>query len=241
MDLAARLMDLKREGQRSFTTREFKPNGGRNFRQSKSYNDNPALCNKHIFKLLIAGKAVVVPWSILTTEEQAQIHVNTLQLAPSSNPNREGRCCINMSYESPVMSRRASSSKEAGKLKTISINEGTDLCRSDRHYPKVDLPSARDLCELAEAQRARYEPQGEILEGATIDISDAYRQFTVSVEAIMNRTVMIVIKGVKYIVFALCGWFGDTRAGHVYNLTGSYIDFRHHQFQTQKKVINLCG
>ena len=38
------------------------------------------------------------------------------------------------------------------------------------------------------------EPRGEILEGATIDISDAYRQFTVSVvDAIMNRTVMITM------------------------------------------------
>jgi hypothetical protein len=121
--------------------------------------------------------------------------------------------------------------------KLISINEGTDLSRSDHFYPKVDLPSARDLCELAEVQRACYEPQGEVLEGATIDISDAYRQFTVSIDAIMNRTVMIVINGVQYIVFALCGWFGDTRAGHAYNLTGSYIDFRHHQFQPQRRSL----
>jgi hypothetical protein len=81
--------------------------------------------------------------------------------------------------------------------KLISINEDTDLSRSDYFYPKVDLPSAKDLCELAEVQRACYEPQGEVLEGATIDISDAYRQFTVSIDAIMNRTVMIVINGVR--------------------------------------------
>jgi hypothetical protein len=156
MNLAVLLMDLKKEGQRSFTTPEFRPNGGKNFRQSKSYNDNPALCNRHIFKLLIAGKAVVVPWNSLTAVEKEGIHVNTLQLAPSSNPNREGRCCVNMSYETPVQVPRAALTGGCTKSKLISINEGTDLARSDLHYPKVDLPTARDLCELAETQRAYY-------------------------------------------------------------------------------------
>jgi hypothetical protein len=124
----------------------------------------------------------------------------------------------------------------------MSINEGTDLAESDKHYPPVDLPTAQDLCELAETQRAVFQPLGEDLAGATIDISDAYRQFTVSTEAIMHRTVMVTIKKVRYIVFALTGWFGDTRAGHCYNLTGSYIDHQHNHkdgrpLETKRSVL----
>lgn len=73
-------MDLKKEGQRSFVTAEFKPNGGRNYQQLKSYNEKSALCYKHIFKLLTAGKAVILPWDSLSEEDKMQVHVNTLQL-----------------------------------------------------------------------------------------------------------------------------------------------------------------
>jgi hypothetical protein len=160
------LMDLKRHGQRAFVKPSFRPNGGRNFRQSKSYNENSALCNKHMFKLLTAGKAVIVCWDSLSPAEQSVIHVNTLQLAASSNPNREGRCCINMSYRTPLSGHRGNG--QSSKL--MSINEGTDLVESDKHYPPVDLPTAQDLCELAETQRAVFQPLGEDLAGATIDI-----------------------------------------------------------------------
>jgi hypothetical protein len=238
-DKVTLLLDLKKEGQRAFVTEEFLPNGGRNFTQSKSYRENSALCNRHIFKLLTAGKAVIVPWDDLSEMEKMKVHVNTLQLAPSSNPNREGRCCINMSYKTPAGNRRSRGSQHQGKAieKLISINEGTDLVASDLHYPPVVLPTASDLCEMAEKQRTFFEPIGEALSGATIDISDAYRQFTVSVEAIMHRTVMLTIAGVKYIVFALAGWFGDTRAGHVYNLTGSFIDHRHNTGCERKRSL----
>ena len=124
------LMDLKRNGQRAFVKPSFRPNGGRNFRQSKSYNDNSALCNKHIFKLLTAGKAVIVRWDSLSPAEQSVIHVNTLQLAASSNLNREGRCCINMSYRTPLSGHRGNG--QSSKL--MSINEGTDLVERDQHY-----------------------------------------------------------------------------------------------------------
>ena len=132
-----------------------------------------------------------------------------------------------MSYKTPGQSRGHRRSDGVSKL--ISINEGTDLMESDKHYPPTVLPTVKDLCELAETQRDIYESLGEELEGATLDIADAYRQFTVSLPAILHRTVMLTIKGTKYIVFALTGWFGDTRAGHCYNLFGSYIDFKHNQ------------
>ena len=69
---AALLLDLKKEGQRSFVTPEFVPNGGRNFQQSKSYRENAPLCNRHIFKLLVAGKAVIVSWDTLTDGEKSE-------------------------------------------------------------------------------------------------------------------------------------------------------------------------
>jgi hypothetical protein len=141
-----------------------------------------------------------------------------------------------MSYKTPGTSRGRGKVKPASSGKLISINEGTDLVISDLHYPAVVLPTASDLCELAESQRMVFEPLGEALSGATVDITDAYRQFVVSEDAIMHRTTMLEIDRVKYVVFALCGWFGDTRAGNCYNLTGSYIDHRHNKEKPRRSL-----
>ena len=110
-----------------------------------------------------------------------------------------------MSYKTPNQSRGHRATPSVDKL--ISINEGTDVVESDKHYPPTVLPTVHDLCELAERQRALYEPLSEELEGATLDIADAYRQFTVILPAILHQAVMLTIKGVNYIVFALTGWF----------------------------------
>jgi hypothetical protein len=97
--LANNVMHLKRHGQQSYMKDGFISNGGVGYKQSKSYKEFTALCNKHIFKLQREGDAIIVEKSSLSKEELKATHFNTLQLAPSSNPNREGRCCINLSYK----------------------------------------------------------------------------------------------------------------------------------------------
>ncbi len=216
--LADNLMDLKTVGQRSFVTPKFVPNGGVNFAQSKSYKEHSAICHKHLFDLAAKGFAIIVPWASVPVEDQRRTHVNPVQMAASSNPNGEGRCCINLSYRTP-------GPRHDRKAKLDSLNECNDGAASDAIYPPTVLPNVRDICEMACQARAVY-GESENLSVATIDIEKAYRQFQVSAEAIFHRAVIIYVGGVALVVYTLVGWFGDAKAGHCYNVTGSYIDYK---------------
>ena len=90
--LADNVMALKEDGQQPCMKPEFKKNGGVRVKQSKSYKEHAALCNKHIIKLQIDGDAIIVEKSCLSAEELQQLHINPIQLVASSNPNQEGRC-----------------------------------------------------------------------------------------------------------------------------------------------------
>ena len=61
---------------------------------------------------------------------------------------------------------------------------------------------------------------------ATIDIEKAHWQFQVSAVAIFHRAISIYVAGVALVVYTLVGWFGDAKAGHCYNVTGSRIDYK---------------
>ena len=216
--LADNLMDLKTVGQRSFVTPKFVPNGGVNFAQSKSYKEHAAICHKHLFDLAARGMAIIVPWASVPVEDRRRTHVNPVQMAASSNPNGEGRCCINLSYRTP-------GPRHDRGAKLDSLNECNDGAASDALYPPTVLPNVRDICEMACQARTVYEGV-ENLSVATIDIEKAYRQFQVSVEAILHRAIIIYVAGVALVVYTLGGWFGDAKAGHCYNVTGSYIDYK---------------
>ena len=214
------LKELLTSGVRSFVKPDFTPNGGSNkFKQSQSYFKWRALCNRHMFKLQEQGRAIIVPWEIVPTELKKRIHLNSLILAPSSNPNKEGRCCLNASYRIRL--------KDAN---FPSLNEGTDLETSDQFYKPTALPTLRDLCDRAMEAKARAEVDGVQVVGATIDVADAYRQITLGYEAALHRAVMIYIGDkelVPHVVFIVVNNFGDTRAGHVYNVAGKFVDFTH--------------
>ena len=216
--LAVNLMDLKTYGQRSFVKDSFVPNGGKGFQQSKSYKEYASICHKQLFDLAGRGLALIVPWSEVPDDFKRVTHVNPVQMAASSNPNGEGRCCINLSYQTP-------GPRHSLVAKLQSLNEANDEEASDALYPPTTLPNIRDICEMACQARDRFEGR-EKLVAATIDIEKAYRQFQVSPEAVLHRAIIVYVAGVPLVVYTLCGWFGDRKAGHCYNVTGGYIDYK---------------
>ena len=62
---AETVIDLLRSGQRSFTVADFKPNGGRQVRQSASYGKAQELCHHAIAKLYEKGRVALLPWEDL--------------------------------------------------------------------------------------------------------------------------------------------------------------------------------
>ena len=210
------LMDIMSYGQRAIMIPEFKPNGGNGYKQSKSYFDHRAVCNFHMFKLLEQGRAIIVPKDILPTEILKQTHCSKLELVQASKI--EGRCCLNAGSKC---------------RKYLSLNDGTDREECLKYYPKEQLPTIVDICELAEMKRSQIELLGELVVGATIDVADAYRQYTLSPEAAMQRAVIIYLGDLQipHVVYPLVGWFGDAIAGDVYNVVGRFISWHHNNYE----------
>ena len=220
------LLDLMANGVKSFVKPSFTPNGGRGYSQSKSYQDHRECCNQHMFKLRAEGKAIILRWDALTPSEQALFHLNKLQLAAKTG-KPEGRCCLN-----------ASSVIRYNGESIMSLNEGMDLIESDKYYPPTVLPTLADICRLAEGAKSSAKATDDTVVGATVDVAGAYNQFTLSYEAALLRAVMLYLgdEKVPYVCIILVNNFGDARAGHVYNVAGSYIDFYHNRNQDQSKT-----
>ena len=220
------LLDLLENGVRSFIKLSFTPNGGRGYSQSKSYHDHRECCNQHMFKLRAEGKAIILRWDALTSSEQALFHLNKLQLAAKTG-KPEGRCCLN-----------ASSVIRYNGESIMSLNEGMDLIESDKYYPPTVLPTLADICQLAEGAKSSAEATDDTVVGATVDVAGAYNQFTLSYEAALLRVVMLYLgdEKIPYVCIILVNNFGDARAGHVYNVAGSYIDYYHNRKQDQSKT-----
>jgi hypothetical protein len=83
----------------------FKPNGGRNVRQSSSYVKAKSLCHHAIAELYGKGRVALLPWDLLTDEEKATFHINPLVWAPNSDA-WEGRTCLNLSHGKVTLKRR---------------------------------------------------------------------------------------------------------------------------------------
>ena len=218
-----RLMDIMNHGQRAIMIPAFTPNGCNGYRQSKSYHDYRAVCNYHMFELLEQGKAIIVPKDILHTDILKQTHVSKLELVQSNK--KEGRCCLNAGSKC---------------RKYLSLNDGTDRELCSKIYPKEQLPSIFDICEMAELKRKQIELLGELVVGATIDIADAYRQYTLSPEAAMQRAVIIYLgeEQIPHLVYPLVGWYGDAIAGDVYNIAGGFISWYHNNYFEHSEKCN---
>jgi hypothetical protein len=107
---------------------------------------------------------------------------------------------------------------------------------SDGYYVPSELPTLRDLCDRAQEARARAKEVNEKVHGATIDVADAYRQITLSYGAVLHRAVEIYIGEARTpnIAFIIVNNFGESRAGHVYNIAGKYVDFAHEKLMGYK-------
>ena len=167
--------------------------------------------------LLYQGKAIIIPMASIPASILKQSHGSKVELVQSSK--KEGRCCLNA---------------DSKCRNYMSLNDGTDGGRCLKHYPKDKLLTIRDICELAETKRSICEPLGELVVGATIDVSDAYRQYTLSAEASLHRSVLIYLgeQKIPHIVYPLVGWYGDAIAGDVYNIDGGYISWFHNNYST---------
>ena len=104
----------------------------------------------------------------------------------------------------------------------MSVNEGTDIERSDALYKSSVLPNVSSLCEMMSRARNAY-PDSDI-HGGTVDVNSAYQQFSLTPEAACLRSAIISVphgnKSKRVLAVYLVGVFGDTRASHVYNTIG---------------------
>lgn len=220
------LLDLMANGVRSFVKPTFVPNGGHGYTQSKSYFEHRECCNKHMFKLRSEGRALLIKWDTLTAHEQSLFNLNRLQLAAKTG-KPEGRCCLNAS----------STIKYQGEP-IMSLNDGMDREASDKYYVPTVLPTLAGICQMAQGALSKSQEMDDTVVGATIDVAGAYNQFTLSFEASLHRAVMIYLgdQKIPYVCVILVNNFGDARAGHVYNIAGTFIDWHHNQLRDRSKT-----
>jgi hypothetical protein len=118
------------------------------------------------------------------------------------------------------------------------LNKGIDDTLSDEKYVPTRLPTLTDLCGRCQEARTRADEGSEKICGAIIDVADSYRQITLSYDAMLHRTVVLYIGDrdpKPHIAFILVNNFGDSRAGHVYNIAGKYVDYFHEKQKTKNK------
>ena len=206
------VMDLMTGGQRAFMCPEFTPNGGKHFRQSKSYSVGRAACHRTLQKMMAAGEILAVRLDQVPREDLASIHVSRLLRAPKPG-EPDGRICLH-----------ASSTEGGGSW---SLNGGYDLASSDQVYPQPYLPDVHAVCEMI-CQRQELFPDQQ-LHGATADVKSAYCQIPLSVDASHLRATIITVgpEKIRVLILYLVSIFGDTRAGHTYCVVGQAISDLH--------------
>lgn len=209
-----KVIDIVSNGQRKFLTDEFKPNGGKETSYGGSYKSMRAVCNNTLLKLVEKGRALVFTEAALEASgEMASIHINKLVWAEKTD-TPDGRTCLHGS---------------AGSRNFPSLNDSIDFTKSDTFYPPPNLPTLPDIAELACQQQAKH--PGEVLSGATVDISGAYNQISQTVDsALTHGTRLRVHTGsstLDVIVIYLVTMFGYSRAGNIYCQCAQAIDEVH--------------
>jgi hypothetical protein len=214
-DLLPTLLDVLGNGQRRFMVPHFTPNGGKGFRQSSSYKEGTAACNTALNTLAKEGRVLLFKRDGIPDEILATLHLNTI-IRAVKHGNSLGRTCLNLSYTNGLKS-------------PLSVNEGTDLGRSDAWYVPPNLPTLQSISGDIQKVRARF--PGERICGGTADVNQAYCQNVASVESAKLRCTTMEceeIPGGVMAMYIVC-IFGDTRAGHVYNIISRAIDHGHNR------------
>ena len=222
-------IDILQNGTRRVMVKDFKPNGGKETSLSSSYLKKRAICNHTIRKLYDRGQVAVFSYDALQRYPHILQELHTSTLAWADKPDKDwmkrylGRTCLN-------------ASKRSKHFK--SYNEMIDYTRSEHHYPTPELPLLPDIAELACNQRDAN--PGKVLAGATIDVTAAYNQCALTVNAAkMTATKIKVPDGVGgwmiFIVIYLVGIFGCSTAGSVYCVCAKTI----HELHNARKQRSL--
>ena len=195
----------------------FKPNGGKGVKQSASYRAGSAACNTALNTLAKDGRVLLFRKSDLPPEVLSSLHISTV-IRAVKHGNSLGRTCLNLSYSNK-------------KFSPLSVNAGTDLARSDLLYVPPQLPTLASISGDIEGIRALH--GGENILGGTADVDQAYCRNVASVESAKLRCTLMECDeepGGIVVIYIVC-IFGDTRAGHVYNIISRAIDHGHNRGQ----------
>ena len=212
-----RVIDLVHYGQRKFMKAEFRPNGGREVSNGGSYMSMRQICNQSIYDLHRKRQCLLFSYDALVERGMMkELHVSPLVWTTKAGKVL-GRTCLH-------------ASKASKHFK--SYNESIDYEASRQMYTKPILPLLPDIAELACQQRMKY--PGQILAGATVDVSTAYNQFAMAPSTAKLTATQISIKGStgglkKIIVIYLVGMFGCGTAGDVYCQIAQAVDELHNQ------------
>ena len=217
-----KIIDLLQNGQRSAMKESFQPNGGREVSSGGSYRKMRQICNQSVYDLKQRGRCVIFSYDALKEQgAMNELHVSPLVWATKAGKVL-GRTCLHASKSSRNHS---------------SYNESIDLIKSRRLYAMPNLPLLQDLAEMACRQQEAF--PGEILAGATVDVSTAYNQFPMSPNAAKLTATQIDIPNliggwIKLIVIYIVGMFGCATAGDVYCQIAQTVDELHNAGRTDR-------
>jgi hypothetical protein len=174
-DLLPTLLDVLENGQRCFMVPNFHPNGGRGFRQSTSYRDGAAACNTALNTLANEGRVLLFRKKDIPSHVMRSLHLNSIIRAVKHGSSL-GRTCLNLSYSNPRSS-------------ALSVNDGTDLNRSDALYVPPNLPTLHSVS--GDIERLKANSPGEKIFGGTADVNQAYCQNVASVNSAKLRCTLM--------------------------------------------------
>ena len=219
-----KIIDLLQNGQRRAMVESFIPNGGREVSSGGSYKKMRQICNQSIYDLHQKNQCVIISYDTLKRMgAMDELHVSPLVWA--TKPGKVlGRTCLH-----------ASKSLRNHK----SYNESIDMIKSRQLYAKPDLPLLQDLAEMACRQQDAF--PGQVLAGATVDVSTAYNQFPMTPGAAKLTATQIDVPRtlggwIKLIVVYIVGMFGCATAGDVYCQIAQTVDELHNEgrFETPR-------
>ena len=208
-------IDILQNGARRFMVNDFVPNGGKETSTGSSYLRKQSICNHAIRKLYDKGQVAIFSLEALKkTDILKSIHISPLVWAENALKVL-GRTCLHASK---------------GSKHFRSYNAMIDHARSEINYPVPFLPLLPDIADLACEQRRAF--PGKILSGATVDVTAAYNQCALTVDAAkMTATKINVPNGIGgwiiFVVIYLVGIFGCATAGNVYCVCAKAIDELH--------------
>ena len=208
-------IDILQNGTRRCMVDGFVPNGGREISTGSSYLLKRSICNHAVRKLYDKGQVAIFSLKALQDHDVLK-HLHISPLVWTENALKVlGRTCLHASK---------------GSVHFKSYNAMIDHVRSEINYPIPFLPLLPDIADLACEQQQAF--PGEVLSGATIDVTAAYNQCALTVDAAkMTATKINVPNGaggwIVFIVIYLVGIFGCATAGNVYCVCAKAIDELH--------------